>query len=146
MINRILFCITFLLLLGSCKKESTIIESTFPDGSPQRVCIYKGSGANKEMLRETIYYPGKKIQIDGAYYNNKRTGKWVYYYSNGNIWSEGFFKDGRNEGKRTIYFENGRIKYEAYYKDGERTGKWRFFDEKGNLLKDIDYSAPGNKK
>jgi antitoxin component YwqK of YwqJK toxin-antitoxin module len=144
--TRILFSITLLLFMGSCKKERTIIESTYPDGSPKRVCIYRGSGDNKAMLRETTYYPGKKIQMDGEYKNNKRTGRWVYYYANGTIWSEGFFINGLNDGKRTINFENGRLKYEAYYKQGARTGKWRFFDEKGDLLKEIDYAAPGNKK
>lgn len=146
MVTRILFSLTILFAMGSCKKETTIVESTFPDGSPRRVCIYKGNGDNKELLRETLYYPGKKIQVDGEYYHNKRNGRWVYYFSNGKIWSEGFFKDGESDGKRTIYFENGKIKYEAFYKQGVRTGKWHFYDEKGTLLKEIDYSVAGNKK
>jgi antitoxin component YwqK of YwqJK toxin-antitoxin module len=140
MLTRILLSFILLVSMDSCKKESTVIESAFPDGSPKRVCIYKGTGNNKEMLRETTYYPGKKLQMDGAYLHNKRNGRWVFYYSNGNIWSDGFFKNGESDGKRTIYFENGKIKYEAYYKEGVRTGKWRFYDEKGNLIKEIDYS------
>lgn len=146
MVTRILFFLTILFAMGSCKKETTVVESTFPDGSPQRVCIYNGIGTNKELLRETIYYSGKKVQVDGEYHHNKKNGRWVYYYSNGNIWSEGFFKDGESDGKRTIYFENGKIKYEAFYKQGVHTGKWRFYDEKGTLLKEIDYSTAGNKK
>lgn len=146
MITRILFSLTILFAMGSCKKETIVIEATFPDGSPQKICTYKGVGADKELLRETLYYPDKKIQIDGEYRHNKRNGKWVYYYSNGNIWSEGFFKDGDSDGKRTIYFENGKIKYEAFYKQGMRTGKWHFYDEKGTLLKEIDYSPAANKK
>lgn len=146
MMKRILCFIIILLTAGSCEKEKIVIESTYPDGSPQRVCIYKGSGDRKELLKETVYYPGKKIQVHGEYSHNKRNGKWVYYYSNGNIWSEGFFKNGESDGKRTVYFENGKIKYEASYKQGARTGKWRFYDEKGNLIKEINYSAAGNKK
>ena len=141
MINRILFLLVLLFVTGSCKREKTVVEASYPDGLPKRVCIYRGSGDNKELLRETTYYPGKKIQMDGDYRNNKRDGRWVYNYSNGNTWSEGFFKDGLNDGKRTIYFVNGKLRYEGYYNRGERAGKWRFYDEKGNLLKEIDYSA-----
>jgi antitoxin component YwqK of YwqJK toxin-antitoxin module len=143
---RIQLFLSILFLMVSCDRERTVVESTFPDGLPKRVCIYKGTGEHRQLLRETVYYPGKKIQCDGTFHNNKRDGRWVYYYSNGTIWSEGFFRDGENDGKRTVYFENGKVRYEAYYKRGERTGKWRFFDEKGNLLKEIDYSSALNKK
>lgn len=141
MVIRILFFTAILLTLASCHREKVVVESAYPDGSPQRVCVYRGSGDNKELVKETMYYPGKKIRFTGGYNHDKRDGKWVYYYPNGNIWSEGFFKDGKNDGKRTVCFENGKIKYEACYRLGARTGKWRFYDEKGDLIKEIDYSS-----
>jgi antitoxin component YwqK of YwqJK toxin-antitoxin module len=140
----IVICLFSLFVLFSCTREKTVIEATFPDGSPKKVCIYKGKEDARELIRETTYYPKKKIQMEGTFKNNLRDGRWVYYYENGKIWSEGFFKDGKNEGKRTTYFENGRIRYEAYYKDDVRVGKWQFFNEKGQLLQIIDYDAPAD--
>ena len=143
--NKLFFlCFFASLILFSCTREKTIIEETFPDGSPKKVCVYKVKGDVKEIIKETTYYAGKKLQMEGTFKNNQRDGKWVYYYENGKIWSDGFFKGGKNEGKRTTYFENGRIRYVAFYKEDVRVGKWQFFDEKGRLLKIVNYDVPAD--
>jgi len=136
----ILLLITF--TAASCRFTQKVIEETYPDGSPKRVCIYKGKGENREMIRETTYYENKQIQMDGEFKDGKRNGLWLSWYSNGNKWSEGTFKNGKSEGKRTTYFENGKVRYEGFYKDDQRTGKWRFYDETGKLLAEQDFSAP----
>ena len=138
----IVVCLFSLFVLVSCTREKTVVESAFPDGSPKKVCIYNVRGDKKDLIKETTYYPGKKLQMEGTYRNNQRDGRWIYYYENGKIWSEGFFKEGKNEGKRTTYFDNGKIRYEAFYKNDIRVGKWRFFDEKGRLLQIVDYDSP----
>jgi antitoxin component YwqK of YwqJK toxin-antitoxin module len=138
---------TFLLililgLLAACSREHKVVEESYPDGSPKRVIIYLGKGENREMIRETTFYPNKQMQMDGAYKNSKRDGKWMYWYENGKVWSEGYFINGKSDGKRTTYFENGKVRYEGFYKEDMRVGKWRFFDESGRMLQEVDYSAP----
>lgn len=140
-----IFLSALLLLLLSCHSEERITEESYPDGSPKRVCIYKGKGDNREMIREMTYYPNKQMQMDGTYKHNRREGKWTYWYENGKVWSEGTFVNGKAEGKRTTYFENGKVRYEGNYKEDMRVGKWRFFDENGRLLQEADYSAPAIK-
>lgn len=140
------FCLLSLMTFIACSREKSIVEESYPDGSPKRICVYKGSGEDKQLIRETTYYPNKKLQMDGTYKNNQRDGQWIYWYENGSKWSEGFFREGKNDGKRITYFENGRIRYEAYYKEGIRVGKWRFFNEKGQSLQETDYSAPADAK
>jgi antitoxin component YwqK of YwqJK toxin-antitoxin module len=130
-----------LFIITSCSREKRVVEESYPDGSPKKVCLYKGSGENRELIRETTYYPKRKLRMDGTYKNNQRDGQWIYWYENGLKWSEGYFKEGKNEGKRITYFENGKVRYEAYYKEGVRIGKWKFFDKNGKLLQEIDYSA-----
>jgi len=134
------------MIFISCSREKRVVEESYPDGSPKRICVYNGSGADKQLIRETTYYPNKRIQMDGTYKDNQRDGQWVYWYENGSKWSEGFFKNGKNDGKRITYFENGKVRYEAYYKEDVRVGKWRFFDEKGQFLQEIDYSAQAGAK
>ena len=135
----VLFLSLFIII--SCSREKRVVEQSYPDGSPKKVCIYTGRGENKQLLRETTYYPKGKRQMDGTYKNNLRDGQWIYWYENGFKWSEGSFREGKNEGKRLTYFENGKLRYEAYYKEGVRVGKWKFFDEKGKLIQEINYSA-----
>ncbi|MCX6252193.1 MAG: hypothetical protein NTX61_15770 [Bacteroidetes bacterium] len=138
--KSIIFFLSILALV-SCKRERRVVESSYPDGSPKRVCVYRGRGTGKELLKESNYYPNKKVQLEGTYKDNKKDGKWVYYHANGLIWSEGFFRKGENDGKRTTYYENGKVRYEAFYNLGVRVGKWKFYDEKGGLVKEVDYSA-----
>jgi antitoxin component YwqK of YwqJK toxin-antitoxin module len=135
----------FILLLGftSCKHKSTVVESTFPDGSPKRVCVYFGKGEHKELIKETFFYKNRKVQVEGEYKHANRNGKWTYYYESGLVWSDGFFKDGKSDGKRVTYYPNGKIRYEAHYKDDKRVGVWKFYNETGKLVKSVDFSKGG---
>ena len=138
---RLLSAILLMVVLGACRFENKVIEESYPDGSPKRICIYVGKGQNRELIRETTFYPNKQAQMEGTYKDSKREGKWTYWYENGKLWSEGNFIRGKSDGKRTTYFENGKVRYEGFYKEDMRVGKWRFFDENGRLLQEADYSA-----
>jgi len=139
---KILLLTIMIFSLASCRFETREVEETYEDGSPKRVCIYIGKGENRELIRETTYYPNKQAQMEGTYKDNKREGRWTYWYENGKLWSDGIFVKGKSDGKRTTYFENGKVRYEGFYKEDMRVGKWRFFDENGRLLQEVDYSAP----
>jgi len=138
--NLTILCFA-IFILSSCRHETTVVESTYPDGSPKRVCVYLGRGDRRELIKETYYYRNRKVQVTGEYKRNMRNGKWVYYYETGKTWSEGYFRNGKNDGKRVTYYPNGRIRYEAHYLDDQRTGIWKFYDQKGKLVKAVNYSA-----
>jgi len=140
--KRLLFALILAVAMFSCHFENKVIEESYPDGSPKRICIYTGKGESRELIKETTFYPNKQAQMEGTYKDSKRDGKWTYWYENGKLWSEGSFLRGKSDGKRTTYFENGKIRYEGFYKEDMRVGKWRFFDENGRLLQEVDYSAP----
>ena len=71
-----------IVFLASCRFENKVVEETYQDGSPKRVCLYLGKGENRELIKETTYYPNKQAQMEGTYKNNKRDGKWIYWYEN----------------------------------------------------------------
>jgi len=141
------FLITLLVIfaLTACVHETKVMEEIYPDGSPKRECVYKGKEGSRELVRETTWYPHKKVQMMGEYKENKRDGKWIYYYENGNVWSEGFFKNGKSDGKRVTHYENGHIFYIGFYQEDRRVGTWKFFDEKGKFLKSVDYDKEKEK-
>jgi antitoxin component YwqK of YwqJK toxin-antitoxin module len=138
--KKYLAVILFSLIVISCNRQKRVVEESYPDGSQKKICFYSGRGENRQLIRETTYYPNGKLQMDGTYKNNQRDGQWIYWYENGSKWSEGFFKNGKNDGKRLTYFQNGMVRYEAYYKYGSRVGTWKFFDERGKLLQEVNYS------
>ena len=137
---KILAFLFVILALAACTRETKVMKETYPDGSPERECVYKGNDDKGELIRETTWYPHKKLQMTGEYKDGKRDGKWMYYYENGNIWSEGYFKNGKSEGKRVTHYETGRVFYEGYYEQERRVGVWKFYDENGKFLKSVDYS------
>ncbi|HSN49687.1 MAG TPA: hypothetical protein VLR52_00550 [Bacteroidales bacterium] len=141
--NILIFFLFSFLGISACDNTNTVVESTYPDQSPKVVKTYKGKGEDKVLVSQKSFYPGNKIQMEGAFKENQRDGKWTYWHSNGKPWSEGYFKDGKAEGKRTTYYESGQIYYEGYYKDDKRVGKWRFFDETGKMVKEVDFSKNG---
>jgi antitoxin component YwqK of YwqJK toxin-antitoxin module len=143
---RFAFFIVLLVVTVSCRRQNSVVESAWPDGSPRRVCVYIGKGDNKELLKETFFYKNRKIQEDGHYMHGKRDGKWIYYYESGKVWSEGYFKDGKNDGRRVTYFPSGKIRYEAQYREDKWVGIWKFYDETGKLVKAVDYSRSAVKK
>ena len=143
--SRLTLFFLVILVFSSCRQKTTVVESTFPEGSPKRVCVYLGKGEHKQLIMETFYYKNKKIQVEGEFKNAQRNGKWTYYYESGIVWSSGFFKKGKNDGKRVTYFPNGKIRYEAFYREGNNVGIWNFYDETGKLVKSVDFSKPGSK-
>jgi antitoxin component YwqK of YwqJK toxin-antitoxin module len=138
---KILLFALMIFSLASCRFEHKVIEESYTDGSTKRLCIYKGSGEGRVLLKETTFYPNRNIQMEGTYKNNKRDGKWTYWYENGKVWSEGTYLNGKSDGKRITYFENGKMRYEGVYKEDMRVGKWRFYDETGKMLHESDYST-----
>jgi antitoxin component YwqK of YwqJK toxin-antitoxin module len=143
--TKLLLFILLVAGITSCRFENKVVEETYGDGSPKRLCVYLGKGEGRELLKETTYYPNKQAQMEGTYKEGKREGLWTYWYENGKLWSQGTFVKGKSEGKRTTYFENGKVRYEGLYKDDMRVGKWRFFDENGRMLRELDYSVPANR-
>lgn len=140
--NNIVFLVTIILVFSGCVSNTErVVESKYPDSSPQVVKYYKNSGQQRELVREEGFYQNKQKRLDGEYKNNQRDGRWVYYYESGKVWSEGFFKNGKSEGQRITYFENGFKRYEGQYKNDLRIGIWRFYDETGLLVNQIDYGA-----
>jgi antitoxin component YwqK of YwqJK toxin-antitoxin module len=134
------FIAILVLIVSSCTSGTEkIVESRFPDKSPEVVKYYKKNGEIRELVKEEAFYPNKKKRMEGEYKNNEREGRWIYYYEDGKVWSEGFFKQGKNEGKRITYFENGNKRYEGNYKEDLRAGLWKFYNEQGKLVNQIDY-------
>ena len=146
--KKYLISLLVVFAFTGCSKETKVMEETYPNGSPKRESVYKVKDASRELIRETTWYPNKKLQMVGEFKEKRRDGKWIYYYENGNIWSEGFFKNGKSDGPRILYYENGKIYIEGHYKDDRQVGIWKYYNDKGILLRtdDLDKVTPKGQK
>ncbi len=142
------FIVIFLLFMIACtakQPESNIpanseIASSFPDGKPSIVKVFKDIDGKKEWVGEIQFHQNGNKSMEGSIKNGLRYGEWKSYYSDGKIWSKGFFKNGLREGHGLVYYPNGEIQIDGYYAKGERTGIWKSFDEHGNMVSETDYS------
>jgi len=135
----IVFFAALLMFPGCSSKTERVVESAYPDKSPQVVKYYKTVGEKRELVKEESFYPNNQKRMVGEYKKNERNGRWIYYYENGKVWSEGYFVNGKSEGLRITYFENGNKRYEGSYKNDLRTGIWKFYTEDGKPAEEIDY-------
>jgi antitoxin component YwqK of YwqJK toxin-antitoxin module len=132
-------CVFLMMIIAASACTHREVEQKFPDGSPKVEKYYANRNGHRELIREVQYYENHQRKMEGAYLDNKRTGKWTAWFKNGKIWSEGVFKDGLSEGLRTVYYENGRKHIVGNYKQDQKTGKWQFYSVDGKLLKEIDF-------
>lgn len=135
--RKILVFFGAMLLLASCSSQLTEkVESTFPNGQPQKVHY---CDRHDRCVKEVEYYDTGQVKMEGGMKNDKMEGEWTAYFIDGRVQSHGYFVDGKRTGAAEVYHANGNKYEEGYYKDGKHVGKWKFYDEQGNLVKEVDY-------
>ncbi|HXK80987.1 MAG TPA: hypothetical protein PLO05_02370 [Bacteroidales bacterium] len=115
------------------------IVKTHSSGKPAKVQYFDTSSNNKVLKHEIRYYQNGKKEMEGAYKNGKRHGKWIAWYDNEVVWSIGYYKQGLKHGKSEVYFPNGEVRYEKNYVNDTADGTWLFFDENGNPIGKVVY-------
>jgi antitoxin component YwqK of YwqJK toxin-antitoxin module len=109
------------------------IIKTHPGGE-KAIVHYFDTTANNQLVYEIKYYPNGAKEMEGAYKNNVRVGKWIAWYDTGVIWSTGYYTNGLRDGASAVYFPNGQIRYEKNYKNDTAEGSWMFYNEEGNPI------------
>jgi antitoxin component YwqK of YwqJK toxin-antitoxin module len=133
------FCYIFLALLVvvSCTNLVEVVEKKHPNGKPAIVNYYESNDSQKIPVKQIKYYSNGRVEVEGAFSDGKRTGKWVYWHPNGIKWSEGSFKNGESHGKFTVWFNTGKINIQSEYVDGKPHGEWKFYNENEKLIKTV---------
>lgn len=129
----------FIFAFFGCSQQSiTEVEATYGNGSPKTVRTYIENNGEKVLQNEKSFYKTGELKMEGAYKNNKRSGKWVSYYKDGTKWAEATYVDGKEQGMKTVYYKNGKVYYQGKMEAGERVGVWTFYDVEGGKTT-IDY-------
>ena len=108
------------------------------------------------MEKGKIYYPNRKIQYEGEYFNGKREGLGKYFYQESKYYFIGEFANGYLNGKAIIYnSSDDKILYEGDFINGKFEGRGKLFYDNGNYYigqfknhlqhgKGIEYDSNGN--
>ena len=108
------------------------------------------------MEKGKIYYPNRKIQYEGEYFNGKREGLGKYFDQESKYYFIGEFANGYLNGKAIIYnSSDDKILYEGDFINGKFEGRGKLFYDNGNYYigqfknhlqhgKGVEYDSNGN--
>jgi antitoxin component YwqK of YwqJK toxin-antitoxin module len=85
-------------------------------------------------------YPDGKVQAEGAYTDNRRTGLWKFYNISSKVEQTGYYNNGRPDGLWKWYYDNGAILREEEYFQGQRDGAYAEYSETGDIVGQGQYS------
>ncbi len=112
-------------------------EATFKDDRPVgKIRRYYDDGKlsmtisydTNDTCRVVSYYPNKKVEYRGQYFNKLREGTWYFYSAEGYPLSRETYSHGVLHGIRQILFEDGHVYEATTWVDGLREGPYiRYF-------------------
>lgn len=110
------------------------VVRTHTNGEEARVHYFDTTSDGKELKYEIRYYENGQKEMEGAFLNSKRHGKWIAWYDNGVIWSIGYYNEGLRNGSSEVYYPNGEVRYEKHYVNDTAEGTWLFYNENGEPI------------
>ncbi len=120
------------------------------DGKVTNAFIYNDNGLllHEGIVDEAGNFNGKwkdlysngKIQSEGQYTDNRRSGQWKFYNTSEKIEQTGSFNNGRPDGLWKWYYENGALLKEEEYFQGKRDGSSTEYSVASDIIAQGQYS------
>ena len=125
------------LLLGQTKKLTYWFGNDSIKGIEKVVEVLESDSA--VMQGEYLhFFQNGSIRIQGDFFNNKPTGKWLYYFESGKIKHEvSYYTDSTSYW--VYYFENSKKKQEGKVLNHKRDSLWTYYYEEGAVLKQGEF-------
>lgn len=92
-----------------------VLFAVYPDTSVLLKIFFKDRALTVRDGPYTLYYPKKKLWMQGSFENNKANGVWQTWYMNQQIKDSGTRVDNYLSGKYKQWFENGQLAGERNY-------------------------------
>jgi len=109
--------------------------------------INKLTADNKKVGRWISFYEKatNKIEQEGFYENNRKTGVWKQYYANGRLKSEITYLNNKPDGYAKLYYENGKVSEEGIWKGTKWVGEYKYYHENGNKAYEWSFNEEGKR-
>lgn len=147
--KKLIYILTFTLLVGCSDSNKTEVIEKYPDGFPKSVKVYVDSKDISNYLIKDYYRDGT-LEFEGKVSNDKFVEYKKAYFENSNpkevvelsksadldyCCPDGFYK---------YYYEHGQLKETHYKKDGRFNGLVTKYDSLGNKI--AEYQVENNLK
>lgn len=111
-------------------------DSTFTSHyNKSGVIIAKGYYFQQQKTGTWLYYNDEKMLLaEEVYKNGVKDGLWKVYFRNGNVSETVTWKDGKREGEFVQYHENGKEKLRTAFKNDEINGKFEVMNSLGIVV------------
>lgn len=90
------------------------------------------------------YSDDQKIE-EGAFLNNRKTGKWTFYFNNGKVKHTLNYVNGSADGMAIFYYKNGNIREQGTWKNNRWVGEYKMYYRNGNPKNVFNYNIQGLK-
>lgn len=91
------------IIFSSCAKGDKNVVSFYDNGNPKLIYFTKTTNGIKEKVFQQMYYENGKLQYEGSFMNNEKTGKWKYYFQTGVLFSECDFTNSKSGFNWEVY-------------------------------------------
>jgi antitoxin component YwqK of YwqJK toxin-antitoxin module len=120
------------------KSEEMFLAATTVEKTPDNFWIvqlaeYESQGEDLHHGPSKMWFENGKLQVEGFYQMDKRSGTFSYWYSNGQVAATGEFVDDLPSDVWVWWHENGLKAAVGNYRAGALVGDWRWWNEDGKL-------------
>jgi hypothetical protein len=77
------------------------------------------------QAQSKIFYKNGKIESEGYYVDNMKSGIWEYYHDNGKLSGIGTYINNKPNGKWQFYYNSGQLSTICNYENGQPDGEWK---------------------
>lgn len=139
--KKVIFFLFLSMIIYSCSDDyEKIVITSYPDGTPMQVGIYKWKGNSHILLKKINYYPNGEKESEGELNEaGQKHGLWTSWHSNGKKWLEENYENDVRDGEFIEWYKSGDKSFTGEYENGLPSGKWTFWDEDGNKINQIFY-------
>jgi antitoxin component YwqK of YwqJK toxin-antitoxin module len=104
------------------------------------VGIHREYGPDGKIINSKMYNDNGLLLSEGIVDEaGNKIGKWKDLYSSGKIQAEGQYTDNRRSGLWKFNSENEKGEQTGYYNNGRPDGMWKWYYESGVLLREEEY-------
>jgi antitoxin component YwqK of YwqJK toxin-antitoxin module len=102
---------------------------------------YESQGTDLHHGPSKMWFENGKLQVDGFYQQDKRSGTFTYWYENGQIAATGEYVDDLPNDIWVWWHENGQKAAVGKYDSGKLVDDWRWWNEDGKLAQERTYTG-----
>jgi antitoxin component YwqK of YwqJK toxin-antitoxin module len=128
------------------KSEEMFLAATTVEKTPDNFWIvqlaeYESQGKDLHHGPSKMWFESGKLQAEGFYQMDKRSGTFSYWYATGQVAATGEFVDDLPSDIWVWWHENGQKAAVGNYRTGSLVGDWRWWNEDGKLAQSKTYNG-----